>query len=92
MTGIAELRKLAKRLGRGHLGQVSGAEPDAHEDVPEGLGAGELGQAEVFHRLLGGDLREVGGPEIETAEHVPKLLGRSETSLPRRAAVGLFLS
>ena len=48
----AELLQLTYGLGRRNLREVTCTERDAHEDVPESLCGGELGEAEVGERLF----------------------------------------
>ena len=52
VPGRPELPQLAYGLGCRNLREVPGAERYAHEDVPESLGGGELGEAEVGERLF----------------------------------------
>src|SRR5260221_9479292 len=83
-SGAGDLRQFAQCLRGREFREVAGAEPDAHEDVPEPLGAGEGGEAEVGEGFLDGDLAEVGGAERDVAEDIPEFLGGGERGLADR--------
>src|SRR5258708_15741474 len=83
-SGAGDPRQFAQCLRGREFREVAGAEPDAHEDVPEPLGAGEGGEAEVGEGFLDGDLAEVGGAERDVAEDIPKFLGGGERGLAHR--------
>src|SRR5258708_33196008 len=83
-SGAGDPRQVAQCLRGREFREVAGAEPDAHEDVPEPLGAGEGGEAEVGEGFLDGDLAEVGGAERDVAEDIPEFLGGGERGLADR--------
>src|SRR5580692_5205076 len=82
-----------QRLLRPHLGEVAGAEGDAHQGVPDALGSVqgvtlarslpvELQLAEdLAGRLLGGNLGEVRRAEVDAAEDIPEDLGAAQRVL-----------
>jgi len=79
---------LAERLRDRQLGEVAATERDAHQHVPEPLGAGHRAQPGVRERLLAWHLAHVHRAERDAAKDVPERPGRGEAGRPAWPRLG----